>query len=116
MSKDQFITNVSPERGAIIEMLKYKGMRTAEIANHFGWSRERAYNILNQMNRSELIGRSMDGMQVIWGKYVKPPKPKKREKPCLNGTMKAKLNLSYMESPYRAGSMDAYKIASGART
>jgi hypothetical protein len=58
-------------------------------------------------------------MQVIWGKYVKPPKrpkPKKREKPCLNGTMKAKLNLGYMESPYRAGSMDAYKIASGART
>jgi len=116
MKQNQYITNVSPERGNIIEMLNINGMRTAEIASHFGWSRERAYNILNQMSRSELIGRSMDGMQVIWGKYVKPPKPKKREKPCLNGTMKAKLNLGYMESPYRAGSMDAYKIASGART
>lgn len=115
MNTNQYITNVSPERDAVVAMLKKKAMTTAQVAAEFGWSRERAYNILKQLHHAGLVGRTKSKLDVLWGKYKKPPEPQKREIPVHNGTMKGRLSLSYMASPYRAGSMDAFELPSGAR-
>jgi hypothetical protein len=112
MTQSQYITNVSPERETIVSMLEKRAYTTREVADTFGWSRERTYNILNQLHRSSLIGRTGTEKSVLWGKYKKPPAPPKKAKPFLNGTTKQRLSLSYMASPYRAGAQDAYQIGS----
>ena len=113
----QFITNISPLRDQIVEIIGKKRMTTLQIAQCFeGYSRERMLNILRGMAESKLVSRETiaDG-SVMWFAY-KAPKKIKRTKPLLNGTTKERLSLGYMQTSYRAGSMDAYKIASGART
>jgi alpha-L-fucosidase len=110
----QFITNISPLRTQIVEIIGKNRMTTLQIAQCFeGYSRERMLNILRGMAESKLVSRETiaDG-SVMWFAY-KAPKKIKRTKPLLNGTTKGRLSLGYMQTSYRAGSMDAYAIASG---
>ena len=109
-----YATNFSPLRVKIMEVIGKKRITTTEVAAEFeGYSRERMANILRGMVESRLLSRetTLEG-RVIWFKYREAPKPAKREMPCLNGTMKQKLSMSWMTQPARAGATDASLIQS----
>lgn len=115
MKKNEYITNESPQRNEVVAALKTAKLTTAEVAAMFGWRRERAYNILNNLQRHGLISRAGTHKRVVWGRYKADPakqKPEIRETPCLNGTMREKLTMSYMTQPARAGATDASHIRS----
>jgi len=112
MNKSEFIRNASPEREKIISMLAKKDMSAAKVGEVFGWTREKAYNALNKMERAGLIAKkSIDG-HAMWCKRPPKPKPVVRETPVLTGTMKGALSLSYMNNVHRPGAMDAFAIKS----
>jgi hypothetical protein len=113
MNKNQYVTNVSPQRDEVIACLQKEKMTTSEVAQKFGWSRERAYNILNNLNRHMLIGKEGKTNTMIWGPFTKQPDKPLREMPVNNGTMREPLNIGFMASPYRDGSMDAFQLRSG---
>jgi hypothetical protein len=113
MTTNEYITNVSPMRDQVIAALKKKKMTTAEVGAMFGWSRERAYNILNNLQRHMLIGKEGDKKAILWGAYKAGAQKPAREMPVYNGTMREPLNPNFMPSPYRAGSMDAFQLRSG---
>lgn len=113
MNKSEYITNESPERKEIVVLLADKELTAAQVGAVFGWTREKAYNVLLKMHESKMIGKLHKSKQTYWGKYKAPPKPIKRERPVYNGTMRAKLSLGYMSTPTRDGSMDAFGLPSG---
>lgn len=101
----------SPRRNQIMAMLEKKQMTAAQIGEAIGLSRDSAYAFLTKMAASNQVCRVTRSNQAFWTKYV-PPKKINREHPIMTGTTKGKLDLSFMQSPYRAGSMDAYSIPS----
>ena len=115
MKNNEFIRNASPKREAVVAAVTAKEMQTADVAKEFELTQRQAYNMLRQLHEAGLIGRTGEKLEIYWGK----PKEKqkiKRTKPVLNGTMRQKLSgAALMGNPYRAGSMDAYQIPSGAR-
>lgn len=115
MTKNQYITNVSPIRDEIIAALKKKKMKTSEVAELFNLGRERVYNILNNLNRHMLIGKERTVNSIVWGSFTKPADKPLREMPVNNGTIRGILKAPHLETPYRAGSMDAFSLPSGAR-
>jgi len=109
-----YATNISPLRISILELIGKNKLTTTEIAAPFdGYSRERMANILRGMAESKMVSRedTPEG-RILWSKYKAPPKPPKREMPCLNGTMRERLNTSWMTQPARAGATDAFNISS----
>lgn len=112
MKNSEFITARSPVRGKIVALIKKKDMTTAEIAAATGLKRERIYNVLRVMSEDGLINRDLIDRAVVWCKYKKPALKPVRELPHLTGTVRGRLDLSYMRTPVRAGSMDAYKLPS----
>ena len=112
MTKSAFNTNENPERAEIVTLLEDKELTAAQVGAVFGWTRERAYNVLLKMHEAKMIGKATKSKQAYWGKYKAPPKPIHRESPVHNGTMRGTLNTGYMTTVTRPGSMDAYSIPS----
>lgn len=88
-----------------------KAMTAAQVGEIIGTTRDGAYQILMKMAESRQVSKISRSGQVFWGKFVPPPKVT-REPRVHAGTMTDRLSLAYMQTPVRAGSMDAYAIAS----
>lgn len=101
----------SPRRKLIMKMLKKKSMTAAQVAEVIGITREAAYNVLLKMAACNQVRKIDRASQVFWGAY-KPKVKIIRETQVHNGTMTERLSLSYMQTPVRAGSMDAFAIES----
>jgi hypothetical protein len=110
----QYTTNELPERQAIIDLVLKKPIQTRDVAIAMGegWDKQRAYNVLKRLRDTNgLIASKLIGNKTFWCKPEPRKAQKKRELPVNNGTTKGRLKLD-LSNPYRAGSMDAYSIAS----
>lgn len=103
----------SPRRLKILEILEGKRLSAAQIGEALGSNREAAYQLLLKMLDSKQVSRhTVKGTKdSVWSWYTPPMVEKKPERFCA-GTAGGRLSLSYMQTPVRAGSMDAYAIAS----